>query len=59
MREVFDLPELPPPETEVLQLEEIKTPTPTGQRMKKIISGVVSVVCFAGIIVGVKLGGIF
>ena len=57
MREVFGIPELPPPE--VLQLEEIKTPAPTGQRMKKIISGVVSVVCLAGIIVGVKLGGVF
>ena len=45
-------------ETEDLQLEEIKTLAPTGQRMKKIII-VVSVVCFAGIIVGVKLGGVF
>ena len=46
-------------ETEDLQLEEIKTLAPTGQRMKKILGCIVSVVCFTGIIVGVKLGGVF
>ena len=58
MRKVFGLPKLPPL-PEVLE-EEVKTPTPTsGDRMKKIAGGVVSVIYFAGIIAGVKLGGVF